>query len=138
MASAPAEINRVLEEGLCSEMLVNSDIFSGCDVGTRGPLDMIEIPSHFFESFIREPSCLRLCTRHHESGATLPPQAVDLFRSFCNDLPNLKMNDTVRLLPAFHCASNCQCVAPHSLSRCLRSRGADQLWCLCADCECDD
>ena len=67
----------------------------GC-AGTRGPLDMIEIPSHFFEHFFRSEECVKLCSSHHLTGEALPDKVREAFRRHWDFMPALKMNDSVR------------------------------------------
>jgi hypothetical protein len=41
--------------------------------GTRGPLDLVEVPSHTLELFASDPRVLSLFARHRGSGEALPP-----------------------------------------------------------------
>ena len=67
----------------------------GC-AGTRGPLDMIEIPSHLFEHFFRSEECVKLCSSHHVTGEALPDKVREAFRRHWDFMPALKMNESVR------------------------------------------
>ena len=69
------------------------------NAGTRGPMDMVEIPSHFFEYFLQSKECLALCCRHYATGEAMPKKletSVQLYWSF---MPALEMNDTVCITP---------------------------------------
>ncbi|KAL4424571.1 hypothetical protein ABPG77_009155 [Micractinium sp. CCAP 211/92] len=51
--------------------------------GTRGPLDMVEVPSHTLELFAHDPRVLALFARHRGTGEPLPPallQALEVSR----------------------------------------------------------
>ena len=82
---------------LNSTLKINIAPESNSWIGTRGPLDMIEIPSHFFEHFIRSRQCLDLCTTDYQTGARLPDQAAEAFQNSLDFMPALRLNDSVML-----------------------------------------
>lgn len=44
--------------------------------GTRGPLDMVEVPSHTLELFASDPRVLSLFAAHRSSGEAVPPRLL--------------------------------------------------------------
>ncbi|KAK9820224.1 hypothetical protein WJX72_007664 [[Myrmecia] bisecta] len=45
--------------------------------GTRGTMDIVEVPSHVMEFFMRDARTLRLFARHYRTGDPMPPAMVD-------------------------------------------------------------
>jgi intermediate peptidase len=48
--------------------------------GTRGPLDLVEVPSHVMESYAWNESALSIFSRHISSGEPLPTELVQLLK----------------------------------------------------------
>ena len=65
--------------------------------GTRGPLDMVEIPSHFFEHFLLDDECLGLCSGHYTTGDAMPPGVREAVKRSLDFMPALEMNDSVHV-----------------------------------------
>ena len=65
------------------------------NAGTRGPMDMVEIPSHFFEYFLQSRECLALCCRHYATEEPMPERLVTSVQQYWSFLPALEMNETV-------------------------------------------
>ncbi|EIE23493.1 zincin [Coccomyxa subellipsoidea C-169] len=49
--------------------------------GTRGPMDLMEVPSHVTEHFARSPHSLRAFMHHHISGRPMPAPLVQRLRA---------------------------------------------------------
>lgn len=62
-------------------------------------MDMVEIPSHFFEFFLQDEKCLALCSKHYLTGDTMPRHVQKAVQQYWDFMPALDMNDTVTLLP---------------------------------------
>ena len=67
--------------------------------GTRGPLDMIEIPSHLFEHFLTSSEGAKICCKG-AGGDAIPEALSHALLQQQNVLPALEMNDSVRCLAA--------------------------------------
>jgi len=51
-------------------------VMSGC-AGTRGPMDVVEVPSHLLEHFARAPAVLAAAGRHWRTREPPPSQLLD-------------------------------------------------------------
>ncbi|CAL8472167.1 g11709 [Coccomyxa elongata] len=49
--------------------------------GTRGPMDLMEVPSHVTEHFARSEASIRSFMRHHISGRPMPPPLIQQLRA---------------------------------------------------------
>ena len=45
--------------------------------GTRGAVDFVEVPSHLFEYFSRNPKVIRNWARHHKTGSPIPSGLIE-------------------------------------------------------------
>lgn len=77
------------------ELRMGIYLLACCIAGTRGPMDMVEIPSHFFEHFLQSKDCLSLCCRHNLGGDPMPEELMTSVQRHWRFLPALDMNDTV-------------------------------------------
>jgi len=48
--------------------------------GTRGTVDFVEFPSHLFEHFVLDPSCLTAYATHHKNGSPMPKELKEAYR----------------------------------------------------------
>ena len=64
--------------------------------GTRGAMDMIEIPSHFFEHFLTSPQGLKYCFED-SLGDSIPQSLAESLQKRWNLLPALNFADSVSL-----------------------------------------
>jgi len=48
--------------------------------GTRGTVDFVEFPSHLFEHFVLDPSCLALYAKHSKTSKPLPIELQQAYR----------------------------------------------------------
>ena len=45
--------------------------------GTRGAMDIMEVPSHFYQMYASDPTTLQMFARHFQSGESVPPALID-------------------------------------------------------------
>lgn len=62
---------------------------------------MVEIPSHFFEHFLQDSRCLKLCARHYSTCDAISQSMQAALQRHWNFMPALDMNDQVILAEGF-------------------------------------
>lgn len=65
--------------------------------GTRGALDVIEIPSHFMQNFMNDPGVVGKFARHHSTGDAVPAGLVETTLQDSQLFGALDMETQVRL-----------------------------------------
>ena len=66
-----ARLNKELRSKLCLLKLILM-----AELGTRGPMDVVEIPSHLMEHLVRDGRVLHMFARHATTGESIPQAVV--------------------------------------------------------------
>lgn len=60
-----------------NELLLRVADMCKAHAGTRGAMDVIEIPSHFMQNFMNDPGTVDKIARHHSTGDAVPAGLVE-------------------------------------------------------------
>ena len=78
----PCRSNTAMAEQACCPSIVRENDLHALATGTRGPMDLMEVPSHVIEGFARAPTMLCAFAKHHVSGQPMPGALAQQLQRF--------------------------------------------------------
>lgn len=84
--------------------------------GTRGPMDLMEVPSHVVERFASSPAVLKSFMRHHISGRPMAAPLISQLQKSQRLFEGINLHQQAGPLPSVRLELHALCLGPPASS----------------------